>query len=372
MLELAEVETVQEAMFLHSKAESLRYLYKKADATKDIQNEAAEARLRIERRIGGMLMDMPKRNGARPSDMGLHHVTPSLSDLGIDKAKSSRYQSIATIPDTDFDEYIETTKANDDDITTADVLRLARKYKSNGNGHNPKFSSIIKPSDNWTFPQPYYKKTTTHNSHGYIAGDIYANVFWYYVKPGDLVVDPMAGSGIAKYVYDDRSTWMLDNMYDFDLRLFDLTPQEGFIEQHDLLTGFPVEHPDYIFMDIPYYGMANGAYSDKENDLANETSLERFCDQLRIIAQHCGKAQENDTLCTVMTPNYTENKSHRIMIVPRIIDIWQNAGYIVHDMVFASRRIQQQQSFTMGLMNNLAKETRLMLTDMSVILTFKR
>ena len=57
------------------------------------------------------------------------------------------------------------------------------------------FSSLIKPSDNWNFYNVFYDRIEDGDGYGYIPGDLYANALFYYTKPGDLVVAPMAGSG---------------------------------------------------------------------------------------------------------------------------------------------------------------------------------
>jgi hypothetical protein len=67
-----------------------------------VANDAAEFKLRAERRLGEVLKEMPKQHGARPSDTGLHHVTPrTLSDVGVSKIQSSRFQQVADVPEAD-------------------------------------------------------------------------------------------------------------------------------------------------------------------------------------------------------------------------------------------------------------------------------
>lgn len=234
------------------------------------------------------------------------------------------------------------------------------------------YSSIIKPSDNWNFSPVQYPRIDKSETHGYIPGDIYANCFWYFVKPNDLVVDPMAGSGMAKHVYEHRQEWMGTNSYDFRLMLFDLTPQTEDIKQHDLLEGFPVDKADYIFIDLPYLGMANRTYSNKKQDIAN-MSEDSYLKAITRIAQVCANAQKGSKLCTVISPNHTDHKTQKIVnIVEYIRESWRSVGYKLYIETYSSRRIQSSQSATMAKLNNLAKERRLPLTDMTVIMTFER
>ena len=260
--------------------------------------------------------------------------------------------------------------ALDGKITYRHVERVARKYLNDGKG--PRFSSTIKPSDNWNFSPVEYKREDAKDGHGYIPGDIYANCFWYYVRQGDVVVDPMAAAGIAKVVYDDRARWMGEHAFDFELHLFDLSPQSPDVIQHDLLTRFPLEEADYIFIDPPYYGMAHGQYSDEPNDLANMT-LEEWTAAMQTIAEHCAAVQHPSTLCTVVSPNFRDIKTHQIVLLTEIIrQVWEDAGYELYDKAYASRRIQQKQSTRMAAVNNAAKANKTMLTDIAEVLTFRR
>ncbi len=234
------------------------------------------------------------------------------------------------------------------------------------------YSSIIKPSDNWNFSPVCYPRVNESRPHGYIPGDLYANCFWYFVKPNDVVVDPMAGSGMAKYVYDTRCQWMGENIYNFELILFDLTPQSDCIRQHDLMTGFPIENVDYIFIDLPYLGMVKGAYSDKNEDLAN-MDRHTYLKAIKSIARACANAQELGKLCTVISPNYTDHKQFEVLnMAEHVRDCWRSAGYKLYIETYSSRRIQQSQHPTMAKMNNIAKKRRLPLTDIALIMTFER
>ena len=217
-----------------------------------------------------------------------------------------------------------------------------------------------------------YPRIDDREAAGYIPGDVYANCFWYFVKPGDYVVDPMAGSGMARYVYEHRHEWMGEHIYDFDLKLFDLTPQTEFIEQHDLLSGFPINQADYIFLDLPYLGMSRNAYSKKREDLANMHE-DAYLASVRRLSEVCASAQTVGQLCTIVSPNYTDHQRLKVTNMTEYIrDCWRSSGYTLYLEVYSSRRIQQSQNATIATMNNIAKERRLPLTDISLIMTFKR
>ena len=264
--------------------------------------------------------------------------------------------------------------SNSDLIELMDSKTITSAYRRlhNSGGRRQKYSSIIKPSDNWNFSQVYYPRIDGHEKHGYIPGDLYANCFWYFVKPGDVVVDPMAGSGMAHYVYERRDEWMGDHKYDFDLAMFDLTPQNSNIVQHDLRLSFPVKKADYIFLDLPYFGMSQKVYSEKSEDLAN-MGEGKYMNALSSIAGSCSSAQKRGKLCTVVSPNFTDLKNRKVSNISQCIkDAWYRAGYVLHVETYSSRRIQQEQSIGMAKLNNLAKQQKLPLTDISIVMTFRK
>ena len=130
---------------------------------------------------------------------------------------------------------------------------------------------IIKPSDSWNFSRIHYQALTYEDLHRYLPGEILANCLWYDAELGAVVVDPMAGSGMTWHVYGDRRLWM-PAPKDLDIRMSDLEPRGSYFElisQHDLLDGFPVRHADYILLDLPYFGLVEGCYSDRSGNLAN-------------------------------------------------------------------------------------------------------
>jgi ParB family chromosome partitioning protein len=65
-------------------------------------------------------------------------------------------------------------------------------------------------------------------------------------------------------------------------------------------------------------------------------------------------------------------KGQIVVITDMIRYLWESAGYVLYDKAYSSRRIQQNQTLQMARMNNQAKANRIMLTDITEILTFRR
>ena len=131
--ELELARTVDEVKSIRDRAEAMRLYCKQARHSLEMQNQCAEIKLRAERRAGEMLSETEKNQGGRTErKFNLPHGDrtgniPTLSDLGITRNQSSRWQKLSEIPENSFEDYIETTKSKEDELTTAGALNLARE-----------------------------------------------------------------------------------------------------------------------------------------------------------------------------------------------------------------------------------------------------
>ncbi|MCC5638708.1 hypothetical protein LC593_23315 [Nostoc sp. CHAB 5844] len=386
---LKQAKTLEEIQEVWQKLNALEALSKKFRLSKEVQLDATELRIRIERRLGEMLSQINQSREGDIKNQNQNSVKVNLdsndsksirSNLSFTKNEWSKFQQLASTPHEVFeavitDLRIEAAINRQTALSTPRILRAIRSQQKKDS--EPLFSPIIKPSDNWNFSTVQYARIHEKlgEDRGYIPGEIYANCFWYYVKPGDLVIAPMAGSGQVWRVYEARKEWMGQHIYDFKLKMFDLTPRgkyKDLITQHDLTKSFPVINPDYIIIDIPYYGMVAQQYSNKSEDLAN-MALENWQIAMTTIAKNCAAVQQTGTLCTVISPNYRDVAKKQVFMVTDIIrSLWELAGYFLYDKAYSSRRIQQNQTPQMARMNNQAKANHIMLTDITEVLTFRR
>ena len=143
---LAEAETLPEITRLIDRAEVVRVAARKAQLSRDAQNDWGEYRLDAERKAGATLRRMSEtgeRAGAGQYDRGNRgnrgkgdapSPLPTLVELGIAddpdtaKQRASRWQQLAAIPAATYEGYKAEMRATDDGvITQAGALAMARR-----------------------------------------------------------------------------------------------------------------------------------------------------------------------------------------------------------------------------------------------------
>jgi DNA (cytosine-5)-methyltransferase 1 len=124
---LAEARMLDEVKDIRDKAEAIRLYAKQSGDGLEIQNAAAEIRVRAERRAGELLDEMDIKPGNPQWSSAVTIDSPSLGSLGITKNQSSAWQRIASIPSDDFEGHIQETKEAGKELTTASVVRLAKQ-----------------------------------------------------------------------------------------------------------------------------------------------------------------------------------------------------------------------------------------------------
>jgi hypothetical protein len=128
---LATVKTYDQAARIRSHAEALRAYSQQQKLSVECYNDAAEIKLRAERKMGGFLALTEKNRGgehAHRKTTGRRESTgaPTLKELGVTKDESARYQKLARIPENNFEKIVGETNETRERLTTERVLREAR------------------------------------------------------------------------------------------------------------------------------------------------------------------------------------------------------------------------------------------------------
>lgn len=138
---LAKASTFGDILEIRDKAAAIKVYMKSAGDSLAVQNQAAEIKLRAERKAGQLLSEMEKQNGSRGVGKKVEgqDVSPlsTLSDLGITPKQSSRWQAEATVSEEDFDSLVDEINKSGEELTQASLLKKARgAHVSNNSGEH--------------------------------------------------------------------------------------------------------------------------------------------------------------------------------------------------------------------------------------------
>jgi hypothetical protein len=129
---IAEAKSVDEVKMIRDKAQAIAAAARIAK-NHGMEIDAAEIRIRAERRLGEMIGEQKRmvglNPGGRPSKTPAvkEGVSPALAKVGIDWKLSSRSQAIAAIPQRDFEETLAEHREAQQAVTSHTMDTLARK-----------------------------------------------------------------------------------------------------------------------------------------------------------------------------------------------------------------------------------------------------
>ncbi len=124
---LAHTENFAEICEIRNKAEAVRRYAQSAALGLDVQNRAAEVKLRAERQAGKLLRQLTLRGGDRRSNKRDQRI--KLDDLGITPNQSTRWQIQASVSEEAFGAYVRETCDAAKELTSAGLMRLAKRLR---------------------------------------------------------------------------------------------------------------------------------------------------------------------------------------------------------------------------------------------------
>jgi hypothetical protein len=135
---LRNASTSAEMKDVRDRAAAMRQYLRNIKAGQQEQNRAAAVKVRAERLLGEALSRRDKAKGGQPYQSRStgntvlpveDHYLATLKELRITKLQSSRWQTVASVPEKDFEDYIVEINEHDGELTTAGVMRLAKRLE---------------------------------------------------------------------------------------------------------------------------------------------------------------------------------------------------------------------------------------------------
>ncbi|MBN1276983.1 MAG: ParB N-terminal domain-containing protein, partial [Deltaproteobacteria bacterium] len=192
---------------------------------------------------------------------------------------------------------------------------------------------------------------------GRIPAQLIAHILYYFSKPGDLVIDPMAGGGVVPdtCLAFNRRCWSFDMVDRIDERP-EIEPY--FWDINNL--KWPVNgktKPDLIIFDPPYFSKKAKEY---EEESISNLSREEYLDFLERFFRLAGENSKKGTRIVMInadwrdfqgTPALEENEEEAILIIDYGI-LMRNAGWAVSHVMQAPMSSERFQAGTVSAMQN--------------------
>jgi len=177
---------------------------------------------------------------------------------------------------------------------------------------NPRISNV------WNFSE-CDKRFGREGYPGRIPGQIIQNLLYYYTKEGDLIIDPMAGSGTTNDVCRFMNRRYL---------CYDIAPIRDDTIQHDIRKGFPEEAKgcDLVFLDPPYWRLQKGSYVEEST---SEVTLEEWLDFMAKLAKDCYEVVRQGGYVTLLIQAFLDEKvTGRFLDLPfKCLRFFEEAGF---------------------------------------------
>jgi len=157
---------------------------------------------------------------------------------------------------------------NFDEVVTEKQLEYLKKLLRQKNKGMEQYEGTTV----WSFP--ISGKGGDHRFAGHSPPQILENLLHFCTEPGDLILDPMAGSG---------TTIDVCKKLGYPYKVYDLSPYDDRIIENDATKGIPLpdDSVDFIFWHPPYGNLYR--YSRKKTDLSN---VENFAEMFEVVTKH--------------------------------------------------------------------------------------
>jgi len=203
---LSQAQTLGEVLNVRNISLAAQHYFKAAEHSRQMAQDAAELRLRAERKAGQMLEQMAER-GERASGHGGDRKSSctlqldQLADLGIEKTQSHRWQQIASVPEPVFEKYIEEGRKSElNELTSSNLFTIAKFYRKAEQAEEIRKAPTPMPDGPFAVivadpPWPYSQRRPTYDSRGYPA---YSS----------MTIEEITAMPIAERAADNSVLWL--------------------------------------------------------------------------------------------------------------------------------------------------------------------
>jgi len=126
--QIASIDSIDDAVDLRNRTKAIETYVRSQKNCKEIERRATTIRLRCERKLGELLSKQVKAGNPQLST----RTTIALKDLGVTRDQSSRFQTVAELPENDFEVYLEGRE-----LSTNGIIKLVREKEREAERYGP-------------------------------------------------------------------------------------------------------------------------------------------------------------------------------------------------------------------------------------------
>lgn len=197
----------------------------------------------------------------------------------------------------------------------------------------------LQPYDVWQFPSCHDLMGDRHP--GRIPGQLIAHALYFFTQPGDVVIDPMVGSGTTL----DACLLMGRKCFGFDI---DERHDRPDVIQHDIsCDGWPefVEKANLIFWDPPYFEKMDSSNIGDDGYIEgsiSKLSRQEYLDFFALRLTEARRMVKPGTRLAFLMSDWDDNTGEREGIfIWHYADILRNAGWKLTRHIQAPLSTQQ-------------------------------
>lgn len=194
----------------------------------------------------------------------------------------------------------------------------------------------------WSFPNR--GKWLTHNAkyRGNWAPQIPNNLIRLYSKEGDIVLDPMVGSGTT--MIEAKSLGRQGIGLDIHPEVVELAQKscefncekchEPIIKRADARDMKIVKDNsiDLITTHPPYLNIIKYGMNPSDGDLSSISSLQKFCNEIEKVARECYRVLKPGKYCAILIGD-TRRRRHYVPLAFSVMQRFLKAGFILKEDV---------------------------------------
>ncbi len=187
----------------------------------------------------------------------------------------------------------------------------------------------------WSFPERGAWATHKGDFPGNWAPQIPRNLLLRYTKEGDLVLDPMVGSGTTLieckllnrnaigYDINPEHVKIARNRLSFEASKAEIKVEVGDARN---LNKIKDESIDFIATHPPYANIIEYSKGEIKGDLSNIGNTEKFCDEIEVMAREFYRVLKPGKFCAILIGS-TRKKGMFIPIPHMVLDRFLKVGF---------------------------------------------